>query len=243
MQTSLNFPPRVTSSSSSSSISKKIWHSSQKHKSVSATEYQIKQKQHSTQQKSSTISTEEHRKKEQDSLHASTKTNNNDDDDNERSEEVAHTDGSSLGNQFKATRKAGYSVFFGEGDPRNRSEPVEGDKHTNNVGELMGVITALELANKEKNLTVFTDSEYVIKGIAGMNGKPAYIINWLKNGWRTAKREPVKNKALWVSSVVPLHHELINNYFTNIIFNFSLYVVMQRRNVAVGTITCNQKVT
>jgi hypothetical protein len=57
-------------------------------------------------------------------------------------------------------------------------------------------------------------------GIAGMNGKPAYIVNWLKNGWKTAKREPVKNKALWVSSVVPLHHEPINNSFTNILFIF-----------------------
>jgi ribonuclease HI len=210
MQTSLNFPSSRLASSSSST-SKKTWHSSKKtrhsspiHTSVSVSEYQEKQKHQFKQQKSSTISTEEHQKKEQDSLHSSAQTNNNDDDDNDRSEEIAHTDGSSLGNQFKATRKAGYSVFFGEGDPRNRSEPVEGkqrraaasrqrlaaishifsnvsfyfylcavmqrrnvakgDKHTNNVGELMGVITALELANKEKNLTVFTDSEYVIKG-------------------------------------------------------------------------------
>ena len=38
-----------------------------------------------------------------------------------------------------------------------------------------------------------------------------------------------------VSSVVPLHHEPINNVFLNIIFIFSLCIVMQRRNVAVGS--------
>lgn len=113
------------------------------------------------------------------------------------SEQVVCVDGSCLDNANAATRRAGYSVYFGPDDPRNVSEPVQGDKHTNNVGELLGVIEALERADPQQPLLIVSDAQYVIKGLVGYEGKPAWHLNWQRNGWRTASQKPVENRALW----------------------------------------------
>lgn len=62
---------------------------------------------------------------------------------------------------------------------------------TNNQMELTAAIKALQYFNESKNITIFTDSKYV------MNGIESWIVNWKKNGWRTAAKKPVKNKELW----------------------------------------------
>jgi ribonuclease HI len=67
---------------------------------------------------------------------------------------------------------------------------------TNNKMELSAVINAFEFItlNTEwlgEKWRVFTDSEYVKKGIT------EWIKNWEKNGWKTAAKKPVKNKHLW----------------------------------------------
>ena len=67
---------------------------------------------------------------------------------------------------------------------------------TNNRMELSAVIAALETiladpALASRPLTVYTDSQYVQKGIT------AWVASWKRNGWRTAAKEPVKNKELW----------------------------------------------
>lgn len=70
-----------------------------------------------------------------------------------------------------------------------------GEKHTtNNKMELTAVIEALKWFKSNKsdtNLTIYTDSQYVQKGIS------EWIHNWKKNGWKTAAKESVKNKELW----------------------------------------------
>ena len=63
---------------------------------------------------------------------------------------------------------------------------------TNNRMELKAVIEALKNFNSEVNINIFTDSKYV------MDGANKWIINWQKNGWKNSKKEPVKNKDLWV---------------------------------------------
>ena len=40
-------------------------------------------------------------------------------------------------------------------------------------------------------MQIFTDSKYVKSGIT------EWIHNWKKNGWKTANKQPVKNKDLW----------------------------------------------
>lgn len=62
---------------------------------------------------------------------------------------------------------------------------------TNNKMELLAVIDALETLPVFSELVVYTDSQYVQKGIT------EWIIRWRKNGWKTVKGAPVKNRGLW----------------------------------------------
>jgi ribonuclease HI len=58
--------------------------------------------------------------------------------------------------------------------------------------ELLGVISALEALKGACAVTVYTDSRCVQTGIS------TWICIWKANGWRTAKRAPVKNQDLWM---------------------------------------------
>lgn len=66
---------------------------------------------------------------------------------------------------------------------------------TNNRMELLAVIEALryvvESGMEGRAVTIRTDSQYVRNGIT------TWIQNWLRNGWRTSARKPVKNQDLW----------------------------------------------
>lgn len=63
---------------------------------------------------------------------------------------------------------------------------------TNNRMELTAVIRALEALEPGAMVRVYTDSQYVQKGISG------WIHDWKRRGWRTADRKPVKNQDLWL---------------------------------------------
>ena len=62
---------------------------------------------------------------------------------------------------------------------------------TNNRMELMAAIQALNALRKPCRVTLSTDSRYV------MDGLTKWVKGWLKNGWKTADRKPVKNAELW----------------------------------------------
>jgi ribonuclease HI len=62
---------------------------------------------------------------------------------------------------------------------------------TNNRMELTAVIRALEALKRPVTARIYTDSQYVMRGI--MEWLPA----WKARGWRTAGRKPVKNQDLW----------------------------------------------
>ena len=63
---------------------------------------------------------------------------------------------------------------------------------TNNRMELTAVIRALEALKKPgTSARVYTDSQYVIKGIE------EWVASWKARGWRTADKKPVKNQELW----------------------------------------------
>lgn len=69
---------------------------------------------------------------------------------------------------------------------------------TNNRMELTAVREALaELARrpawKSRPVTLSTDSQYVQKGIT------EWIHAWVRNGWRTSAKKPVKNSDLWLA--------------------------------------------
>jgi ribonuclease HI len=63
---------------------------------------------------------------------------------------------------------------------------------TNNRMELTAVIRALESLKKAgTSARVYTDSQYVIKGIE------EWVGSWKARGWKTADKKPVKNQDLW----------------------------------------------
>lgn len=62
---------------------------------------------------------------------------------------------------------------------------------TNNRMELTAVIRGLEALKRRCRVSVYTDSQYVQKGIS------EWIKDWKRRGWRTADKKPVKNVDLW----------------------------------------------
>ena len=76
------------------------------------------------------------------------------------------------------------------------------DLTTNNRMELSAVINALQALKKPCDVTIYTDSKYV------MDGVQQWLPNWKKNNWRTSnKKSPVKNIDLWqeMDAVLPIH--------------------------------------
>jgi ribonuclease HI len=62
---------------------------------------------------------------------------------------------------------------------------------TNNRMELLAAIAALESLPAGSEVLLYTDSRYV------MDGLTKWMPNWVRNGWRTAAKKPVKNQDLW----------------------------------------------
>ncbi len=62
---------------------------------------------------------------------------------------------------------------------------------TNNRMELMAVIEALRALKRPCIVKIYTDSQYVQKGIS------EWITGWKARGWKTADKKPVKNADLW----------------------------------------------
>ena len=62
---------------------------------------------------------------------------------------------------------------------------------TNNRMEMTAIIEALKIVKMDCNITLYTDSKYVMDGIT------KWLPNWKKKGWITSNKKPVKNKDLW----------------------------------------------
>jgi ribonuclease HI len=62
---------------------------------------------------------------------------------------------------------------------------------TNNRMELRAVIEGLAALKRRSRVRVYTDSQYVQKGIS------EWIHDWKRRGWRPAGRPPGKNAELW----------------------------------------------
>jgi len=72
---------------------------------------------------------------------------------------------------------------------------------TNNKMELMAPIKALQEIKENQPIEIYTDSQYVRLGIT------EWVHKWIKNNWQTSKKEPVKNKDLWIQL-----YELTNSF-------------------------------
>ena len=98
-----------------------------------------------------------------------------------------YTDGSCLENPGNGGWAA---IIIDDG----KKTQIKGSKKstTNNQMELLAPIEALKKIPKGSEVQIFTDSKYVKSGIT------EWIHNWKKNGWKTANKKNVKNKALWI---------------------------------------------
>jgi ribonuclease HI len=75
---------------------------------------------------------------------------------------------------------------------------------TNNRMELMAVISALESIPREREITIYTDSAYVL------NGSTRWIFNWRRNNWITTQKEEVLNRDLWERMFETITHKIID---------------------------------
>lgn len=107
------------------------------------------------------------------------------------------TDGACRGNPGPG----GWGVILRYGDTEKElygGEPMT----TNNRMELTAVIRGLEALSRTCDVHLVTDSQYV------KNGMTQWILQWKKNGWKTASRKEVKNVDLWkqLDAQVERHH-------------------------------------
>ena len=98
-----------------------------------------------------------------------------------------YTDGSCLNNPGNG----GWAAIINlNGEIKKISGSVKDT--TNNKMELMAPIKALQEIKKKQSIEIYTDSQYVRLGITN------WVHKWIKNNWQTSKKEPVKNKELWI---------------------------------------------
>ena len=104
-------------------------------------------------------------------------------------EVVIYTDGACSGNpgpggwgtilMYKGNQK---EIFGGK------------ESTTNNVMELTAVLEGLKQLKFPCKVKIYSDSAYVVNAFT-----QKWIFGWIKNGWKTSNKEPVKNKELWES--------------------------------------------
>jgi len=97
-----------------------------------------------------------------------------------------YTDGACRGNPGPG----GWGVLLVYGE--KRKELFGGEEcTTNNRMELLAAINGLGSLKRPSKLTLYTDSQYVRKGIT------EWIIGWKMRKWRNAAKKPIKNVDLW----------------------------------------------
>jgi ribonuclease HI len=97
-----------------------------------------------------------------------------------------YTDGACRGNPGPGGWAALLS-FAGREKEISGAEPST----TNNRMELQAVIGALQALKRSVNAIVYTDSQYVRRGVL------EWLPQWKARGWKTADRKAVKNQDLW----------------------------------------------
>lgn len=113
----------------------------------------------------------------------------------EASRQVVFTDGSSLGNG-RSSARAGWGVYWGDGDPRNQSGKVSNGEQTNNRGELQAIDRAVRgiasdaARTGNRRYEIRADSQYARDSVGKWANK------WERNGWKTSSGDHVKNQDL-----------------------------------------------
>ena len=119
-----------------------------------------------------------------------------------------YTDGSARGNP---DGPGGYGTILSYIDSNGMEHLREYSqgykKTTNNRMELLAAIIGLEALIKPCDVTLYSDSQYLVKAF---NDK--WLEGWIKKGWKRGKNEPVKNVDLWkrlLKAMEPHHVEFV----------------------------------
>jgi len=98
-----------------------------------------------------------------------------------------YTDGGSLGNPGPG----GYGIILKHND---RIKEISGGYKitTNNRMELTAAIVALNALKEKCDVTLYTDSKYVVDGIT-----LGWAERWKRNGWKRNKKDKAENPDLW----------------------------------------------
>jgi ribonuclease HI len=99
---------------------------------------------------------------------------------------MIYTDGACRGNPGPG----GWGALLRYNDREKKISGAELDT-TNNRMELMAAIQALAVLREPCEIELYTDSQYVQKGIS------QWMHAWKKSQWRRADKKPVKNADLW----------------------------------------------
>ncbi len=102
-------------------------------------------------------------------------------------EVTIHTDGACLGNPGPG----GYGVIL---DHRGRRKELSGGYSltTNNRMELLAAIVGLEALTRPCDVTLYSDSRYLVDAVS-----KGWAAKWRSNGWMRNKREAAVNPDLW----------------------------------------------
>lgn len=105
-----------------------------------------------------------------------------------------YTDGSSK--QMEGMRFGGWAFIIVKGDKVIYQEYGSKSDATNQQMELFAAIKGLEWVSEhranDETAILYSDSAYLINCY-----KMKWYETWKRNGWQTAKKEPVKNEELW----------------------------------------------
>ena len=105
----------------------------------------------------------------------------------EKTKVIIYTDGACSGNPGPG----GYAAIIMSGTSKKEIYGAEPNT-TNNRMELMAAIEGLKVLNKPCEVSLYSDSAYLVNAY---NNK--WIYGWKKNGWKNSSNEPVKNMDLW----------------------------------------------
>jgi len=95
------------------------------------------------------------------------------------------------GSCHTTSKEGGWGYLLTCGGARKTASGFEANT-TNNRMELTAAVRALEALKEPCKVTLVTDSKYLKKAFTA-----GWLRSWQRNGWRTARGEPVKNRDLW----------------------------------------------
>ena len=105
---------------------------------------------------------------------------------------IVYTDGAARGNPGRG----GYGAVLNYTAPSGKQHTLElsrgFERTTNNRMELLAVIAALEALSRPCDVELHSDSQYVCNAF-----NRHWVEGWIRRGWKTAAKKPVKNIDLW----------------------------------------------